>query len=135
MNTIKRSTEYNGEHLAKRTVRGKSIVDLNYLNEISGGNGSFINAMLQAFKDESTIFLRDIEKSLSKYDFLSVARSAHKMKPAGAYIGVNTLTVLMSNLEQAASITNEKDTSSLFTEVKKLIRKILSEIDSYVAEC
>lgn len=134
MNTIERNTEHNGDIFSKSLSRGKSLVDLGYLNEISGGNRSFVKAVLQAFKDESTIFLRDIEKYLTKYDFLSIAKSAHKMKPAGAYIGVNTLTVMMSNLEQAASITNAKDTQSLVTELKKLIKKILNEIDSFVLE-
>ena len=135
MNTIKRTTEQKREQFSKDFTRSKSLVNLSYLNEISGGNGSFINAMLQAFKDESAIFLREMEKNLSKYDFMSMAKSAHKMKPAGAYIGVNTLTVLMSNLEQAASSTNELETNSLFGEVKKLIKKILNEIDNYVVEC
>ncbi len=134
MNTAKRTIELKGEQFNKGVAKKKPLVDLSYLNDVSGGNGSFINAMLQAFKDESTIFLRDMERYIERCDFLSMAKSAHKMKPAGAYLGVNTLTALMNNLEQAAASTQQKDTTTLFGEVKKLIKKIVNEIDGYVTE-
>lgn len=134
MNTSKKQNDFYSEpSLTKETVQSKSFINLGYLNEISDGNTSFINAMLHAFKDEATIFLRELEKHLAIGDFLSMARTAHKMKPAGAYIGASTLTSLIMNLEQAARNTNSHEASSLFGQVKTMIRSILKDIDNMIA--
>lgn len=110
----------------------KSIINVDYLNELSGGNSSFINAMFHAFRDESRIFLRQMDQVIVNQDFLSVKRIAHRMKPAGAYIGADSLTLMVSNLELAADQTNSSEAATLFQSIKGLLKNIFTEIDSYL---
>jgi HPt (histidine-containing phosphotransfer) domain-containing protein len=114
-------------------TRKKSMINVEYLREISGGNAAFINAMLHAFKDESGIFLRNMENGLTKGDFKSIKRTAHSMKPSGAYIGVDNLTLMIRSLEGAAERANFAETQSLFKNIKVLIKVILQEIDSFIS--
>lgn len=107
-------------------------VNMNYLEALSGNNREFINAMLNAFKDESAVFISGMEENVSLLDYLSIQLASHKLKPAGVYIGSNYFSMLMDLLEHAAQRANEQQVISLFGQVKAALRSILSEIDEYL---
>ncbi len=106
-------------------------INLRYLEAMSGSNVEFVSAMLNAFRDESTIFLLDMEEHLATRDFLSIQLASHKMKPTGVYIGSNYFSLLMDLLENAALRVNEERVISLFGQIKLFIQSIRYEIDEY----
>jgi len=107
------------------------FMNLDYLKDISEGNTAFIGLMLDAFKGEATEFLQSFESQLNSSDFTSMEKTAHKMKPTGAYIGANSLTMMIRNLEQAVKQTNRIEIQTLFSQVQNMVTSILKEIDLY----
>lgn len=106
-------------------------INLRYLEAMSGNNVEFVSAMLKAFRDESTVFILDMEEHLATRDFLSIQLASHKMKPTGVYIGSNYFSLLMDLLENAALRVNEERVISLFSQIKSFIQSIRYEIDEY----
>ncbi|HCW09258.1 MAG TPA: hypothetical protein DGG95_18025 [Cytophagales bacterium] len=132
-NNTKTKITHSGEvFLLQTSSSKKSLINIQYLQDISGDNTSFVKAMLLAFRDESIVFLSQMEHGLASHDFLSMKKIAHKMKPSGAYIGADALTLLVGNLEQAAERTNSEEATSLYNGIKSLLRRIFVEIDSYL---
>ena len=116
----------------KTTSPQRSLINVQYLLDISGGNTSFIHAVLQAFRDESISFLQQMENGLASHDFLAIKKITHKIKPAGAYIGADSFTLLLANLEQAVERTNAEEATAAYHGIKSLLKRIFTEIDGYV---
>jgi hypothetical protein len=119
------------ENAAKGQEEKGKTVNLRYLEAMSENNAEFIGAMLKTFRDDSILFVLEMEEHLATRDFLAIQLAAHKMKPAGVYIGSNYFSLLMDLLEHAALRVNEARVVSLFAEIKNMIQSIRAEIDEY----
>ena len=128
MNTTKYPLTTFHEGPPPQAPATKSLISLEYLGEISADH-SFIQLMLDAFKGEAIKFLHSFESELTSNDFISMQKTAHRMKPTGACIGANLLTVLITNLEQAVKREDGRETSSLFGHIQTMIKNMLTEID------
>ena len=130
INKIKSTPVQNGARI--NSSLNNDFINIDYLKEISDNNTEFIHNMLNAFKQEALFFLSELEKQISVGDYFSISKTAHRMKPAGAYIGANPLTVLVTSLEQAAKNVNQNKTRSLIGQTKTMLTAILQEIEKHI---
>ncbi len=132
MNTNQSSREsFKMNPSPKAPKRRAKFINTDYLMEISSGNADFIAVFLKAFRDESKRSLRSLQNQLSTGDFLFMERTAHAMKPTGAYIGANSLSILAAQLEQAAHNLNKPEAKTLISQIQKMVESILTEIEEY----
>jgi HPt (histidine-containing phosphotransfer) domain-containing protein len=105
-------------------------LNIAYLNEISGENPEFIIDILTMFREESVEFMSKVRSQFNQKDFYSLKKTAHAMKPTGSYIGVNSLTILVTSLESASPRGDSTEVSGLINEIEKLLKKLNEEIDA-----
>ena len=110
----------------------KLLLDMSYLNEVSGVDQNFISLMLNTFKNEAQKFVCDFEKQLQRGDFSLMRQMAHRMKPTGSYIGAASLTAYLRTLEDSSEKGDYSTARSVFEQVRKLIKNILIEIENLI---
>jgi len=74
------------------------IIDLSYLNEISGGDQGFINEMLELFINSTATEAPLFKQHLAKLDYEAIGHLAHKMKAPIQMLGANNLFLLIRDL-------------------------------------
>jgi HPt (histidine-containing phosphotransfer) domain-containing protein len=130
-NTLSR--EPIGISRASEIIPGKwRFLDFSYLEKIAPGNQKFFSEILRVFQSESAIFLTKVAEQSKANDLFSLARTAHAMKPTGAYIGAEELSVLIRSLEIEAKNSDATRIPTLMTEIRDVIALINTEIDEYL---
>ena len=81
-------------------------LDLSYLREMSGDNAEFIIEMIDVFKEQTPLYMADLQDAVSKRDWMRVSGCAHKIKPTFAYLGREDAKEHMQNIEHAAREAN-----------------------------
>lgn len=118
---------------ASEIIPGKwRFLDFSYLEKIAPGNQMFFIEILGVFQSESAIFLNKVSEQLQSNDLFSLARTAHAMKPTGAYIGADELSVLIRTLEIEARKSDATRIPTLIIEIRSVIGMINNEIDEYL---
>jgi two-component system, sensor histidine kinase len=87
------------------------------LNELAGGDPTFVAALVDAFLSEADPLVRSISQAASRGDAPSVAESAHRLKSAAAQVGAMALSRTSGELEREAR-------AGHLEEVRLLARKV-----------
>jgi two-component system, sensor histidine kinase len=77
-------------------------INIAFLESIAESNVAFINDMLTIFEQNTPIYIENIRAAIANRDFDAIMSNAHKMKPTGAYIGVDNFKELTAELEAGA---------------------------------
>lgn len=73
--------------------------DLQFLNEFSGGDQSFINDMIKTFLRELPKLLIGLDKSFKEKDWNRVYSMAHRLKPSYSMLGMEQQREIASQIE------------------------------------
>ena len=104
------------------------IIDLSYLNEISGGDNSFIKEMLELYVNTTATESALYKDLLSNGDYEGIGHLAHKMKAPIQMLGANDLFNLMRSLEKYGKEGSNLDQMpGLIAEVEKQIEISIKE--------
>jgi HPt (histidine-containing phosphotransfer) domain-containing protein len=77
-------------------------LDLSYLREMSGDSIEFMIEMLDMFKQQTPLYVAELEQALEEENWQKVSSSAHKIKPTFAYVGRDDVKNHMQMIEQNA---------------------------------
>ena len=77
-------------------------LDLSYLREMTGDNTEFIIEMIDVFKEQTPLYIAELQHALDAKDWASVASCAHKIKPTFAYLGREDAKDHMQLIEHGA---------------------------------
>jgi HPt (histidine-containing phosphotransfer) domain-containing protein len=127
------SEDYKVSPKRKAVEECYRYINHDYLNDISVGNPAFVEVLLMTFQEEATRFIAQLNSQLAREEYPLIQKAAHGMKPTGAYIGVNALTILVGNLEKAAQGRNHDQSFLIITQIKNMVGSILKEIEQYLA--
>lgn len=75
------------------------VTDLSYLNQVSGGETTFIKEMIRIFSEQVPEFISNMEKHLSAGDYIALGKEAHKAKSSVIIVGMNELGTKMKELQ------------------------------------
>ncbi|NOY37762.1 MAG: Hpt domain-containing protein [Chlorobi bacterium] len=90
---------------------GKSqIVNLDYLNSMSGGNPDIIREMIEMFNQQIPGFIQEMNDLYNRQDWIKLGALAHKAKSSIAIMGMDELTGKMKELEMKARNSEDTDT-------------------------
>jgi HPt (histidine-containing phosphotransfer) domain-containing protein len=86
-------------------------IDLEYLNEISGGNKALIIEMIQIFNSEVPGYLNLMKEFHASENWEALGKLAHKARASASIMGMNHLANELRDLEL---ITQEKKDPQLY---------------------
>ena len=105
-------------------------IDLKALEQTTNtADLEFFVELMTAFRSESKRFMEAMRGQFSRSDFYAVGKTAHSLKPAGSYLGVHALTVIVTKIERLALSANNREVNDLITEAEILVDAINAEID------
>ncbi len=116
----------------KQLATGKtnrSYIDFNYLETISPGNIEFQEEMINLFTSQSDVYMTDIKNAFIDGNYSALKLSAHAFKPMGSYIGIHSLTELVSRLEKLAAAGRDIDSmAGLIAQITIILDAVKVEI-------
>ncbi len=104
-------------------------INLAYLKDVADGSQEFMVEMIDIFLHQTPGYLAQLETSIEKKDWSSVAEIAHKVRPTFTFIGVDQLTQIMASIEQKARTGEDLAViSKTFNEVKPLLTRVFEKL-------
>jgi PAS domain S-box-containing protein len=107
-------------------------LDTAFLKSIARGNEQFVTDMILLFEKNSPKYLVDMRAAFAAKDYEALKRTAHTMKPTGAYIGIAAMKPLVTELEMQAEQEAWDDViDGLLHQLEVLCDEIYSDIHSW----
>ncbi|WP_442588297.1 Hpt domain-containing protein [Pedobacter sp. AW31-3R] len=82
--------------------KNNSPLDLSYLRDMSGDSVEFMIEMIDMFKQQTPLYIADLEQAIQAADWEKAAGFAHKIKPTLSYVGREDARALLQNIENDA---------------------------------
>jgi HPt (histidine-containing phosphotransfer) domain-containing protein len=109
--------------------KNRSYIDFNYLETISPENTEFQEEMINLFTSQSEVYMTDIKNAFIDGNYSVLKLSAHALKPMGSYIGIHSLTELVSQLEKLATVGRDIDSmAGLIAQITIILDAVKVEI-------
>lgn len=104
-------------------------IDLSYLQEISGGDSSFIKEMLELYVNTTAQEALQFTELFNNGDINGIGHLAHKMKAPIQMLGANELFNTIRTLEQIGKTgQNSGEISTLIEKAQTLVKESIEEI-------
>jgi PAS domain S-box-containing protein len=117
------STQWNKEE-------SPGYVQMEYLESISPGNKSFQLEMIQLFDKQSKEFMRQVREAFIDGNLPLIHKLAHAFKPQGSYVGINSLTAIVAQVEQSAKEAGHAETiAALLAQIQIILDHTHVEIE------
>jgi HPt (histidine-containing phosphotransfer) domain-containing protein len=110
-------------------------LDLSYLRDMSGNSIEFMIEMIDMFKQQTPLYISELEQALSQRDWSKVSSCAHKIKPTFAYVGRDDAKNHMQMIEHNAR--DLKDLEAIpgaFQELTEFIQVLNKQLDDTKVE-
>ncbi|MBX7124697.1 MAG: hypothetical protein K1X47_03320 [Cyclobacteriaceae bacterium] len=134
MKTTRRIPLQRAQKSATRSGQHAPLIDRGYLDEISGGSGSFCNAMLHNFESRGYRFLNKAGQMLMREQTAEAAKLADQMKPTAAFIGVRQYEEALANFSTALSSGQVELAGKVIRRLTRMTRQIETELTEYVQD-
>lgn len=102
-------------------------IDLSYLQEISGGDASFIKEMLELYVNTTAQEATLYNNLLQNQDYEGISHLAHKMKAPIQMLGANELFNLVKTVENNSK--NGLELNHLPDQISRIQQLIMDSID------
>ncbi len=107
----------------------ESLIDLEYLNQLSEGDDDFSISMLSYFLDNTPSVISEMKQFYEEKDWKNLRNVAHKFKPQLTFMGIKSIFNEVETIEQnAASVANLTDIPSLIDKSEKVCLQAMTEI-------
>jgi len=83
-----------------------SKINLEYLNELGGGDVEFVVEMLQTYIEETSKDMDALSLALEQQDLKRISFLVHRSKSAFKMLGMNDLFEISENVERSAKVEN-----------------------------
>lgn len=109
--------------------RGQRL-NLDFLQEMAGGDNEFVIEILEIFLDDAPSTLVSINKGMKEADFSSVKTSVHKLKSSIKVLGEDKLAEFAQLVEQESETNNESEEFRLkVTKLEKSVEQLIKDAD------
>jgi PAS domain S-box-containing protein len=122
-------TNHNYANENEETNKEKSLIDLEYLNQLSEGDDDFSISMLSYFLDNTPVVLHELTQYYNDKDWKNLRNVAHKFKPQLTFMGVKTVLHEVETIEQnAAAVANLDDIPALIEKTTRVCKEAMIQI-------
>ncbi|MGL5194019.1 MAG: Hpt domain-containing protein [Chroococcales cyanobacterium] len=105
-------------------------VNLDRLQEISGGDSEFERELLQAFVEDAWVSLNLLNKFLTTNDYSGFSNQAHQLKGSSANMGITVLQNIALELDTKGQ---QKNINGTEPDLER-IENILNELEEYLSK-
>ncbi len=110
------------------------MINMAYLQSISGGDRSFEKNMIQTFSKQLPAELEELDSAIRAADFRGISRVAHHMKSTVGYMGLEEVGSQLEKIEQAAGQQqNLAEISNNFGVVRAACQQVMEEVRTMVS--
>lgn len=110
-------------------------LDLSYLKDMSGDSAEFMIEMIDMFKQQTPVYMADLEQAVRDEDWAKASGFAHKIKPTFVYVGREDAKDHMQMIEHCArDLKDVNQIPSLFNEVNEFVQLLYGQLDQARAE-
>ncbi len=123
------STTNNHNMNNHRTNHEESLIDLDYLEQLSEGDDDFTISMLSYFIDNTPSVIQEMKDYYKENNWKALRNVAHKFKPQLTFMGIKSIFNDVENIEQNAShVKNTDKIPDLIEKTEMVAMKALKEI-------
>lgn len=121
------------EETAEVDKENFEIINMQYLEDIAGGNTEFIAEMINLFFDQVPDKLDTISTAISKNDYETIAATAHKLKPIVGYVGMDPQALGVRDIENDANKNGDMNTiKKNYENVRENLNLAMAELRLYL---
>ena len=117
----------------KEAKNNFQVLNLQYLNELSGGNIAFEKNMIEQFLDQVPAELALMENELGGKNYAAVAQVAHNMKTSVSFMGL--LEKLGNELDEVEDNANSLKDDAYLTDKITVIREVCQKAFMQAEQC
>ncbi|MCZ8216697.1 MAG: hypothetical protein O9262_10685, partial [Cyclobacteriaceae bacterium] len=111
------------------TEEAWGYIQMDYLESISPGNTQFQLEIIELFEKQSIEFMKQAMLAFVNGNFQVLQKLAHAFKPQGSYVGVNSLSTIVTKLEESALQENNAETiAALLAQIQIILDHTHAEI-------
>lgn len=111
--------------------KNEEPLDLSYLMDMSGNSIEFMIEMIDMFKQQTPIYIKELADALEAKNWPKVSSCAHKIKPTFVYVGREDAKNHMQLMEQNAKEENKVETlAAAFDELNDFIIILNQQLDA-----
>ena len=77
-----------------------SVIDLDYLRNLSKGDKAFEKNMIRSFSEQIPAELSELKLAIEQQDYNKISNVAHNMKSTLSYLGLQKLAALLQQIEK-----------------------------------
>ncbi len=112
-----------------KSQNSESLINLEYLEQLSEGDKDFTVSMLSYFIDNTPGVIAEMKQFYKEKDFKALRNVAHKFKPQLTFMGIKSIFQDVENMEQYANTgTNTDAIPELIQRTEEVCMKALVEI-------
>ncbi|MGC4037416.1 MAG: ATP-binding protein [Chitinophagaceae bacterium] len=113
----------------KSTTTKVSVIDLDYLNELSKGNKNFETEMLRQFIVQVPDEIHSLQLSINNKDYTAVKSAAHGLKSSVSFVGLSArLQPVLEQIEKNASSADDlNELKQNFEKLQQICRSAVEE--------
>lgn len=108
------------------------LLNIEYLQEISGGDTSFCHEILEIFISRIPEDLKELHKFVHNELFDDVAFKAHAMRSAMSSMRAEKCREILTELEKAARAQEKQIVEETFLEVRRLCIEAVDEAKNWI---
>jgi len=109
-------------------------INLQYFQELSGGDPVFIKEMLELFLSTTSLEVENFSSLIASSNFDAIASLAHKMKAPIQMMGATKLFDLVKSIESGAkSRKSIEELSQMISEMHSMLENLSIEIKESIA--
>ena len=109
----------------KQKQKQTSLYNLEIIKSISNNNPEFVNKMIRIFKEQTELFITDLNEAIRNDDRDKIKFLAHKMKPSIGNMGIHLLKDIILKLELEASSLSINELKSLADYTQKILLQVV----------
>ncbi|PTS97723.1 histidine phosphotransferase, partial [Pedobacter sp. HMWF019] len=103
--------------------------------DMSGDSAEFMIEMIDMFKQQTPIYMADLEQAVRDEDWTKASGFAHKIKPTFVYVGREDAKDHMQMIEHCArDLKDVNQIPTLFNEVNEFVQLLYKQLDQARAE-
>jgi CheY-like chemotaxis protein/HPt (histidine-containing phosphotransfer) domain-containing protein len=100
------------------------LIDLEYLETLTGGDQAFKTELLQTFFEAIPEYFAALQKAIEDNDAYAIERGAHLIKGTSGSMGISSIQAIASELEEKGRDKNIASANKLFEQMQDILKKL-----------
>lgn len=100
------------------------LIDLEYLETLTGGDQAFKTELLQTFFEAIPEYFAALQKAIEDNDAYAIERGAHLIKGTSGSMGISSIQAIASELEEMGRDKNIDSVSKLFEQMQDVLKQL-----------